>query len=154
MVSSRLRLVIPDPMLLPDRETPYLLHSAYELMDQGFREQIVLDWRDSHLVVQVNGDFDTLEPQFYKAPFRRTKAYHSIGSNSFWEKLLGKECDWTWVGVSRQGYCDIIVLSFDSILPQVLFHAIGSSIEVFTISEGLKGRRRVNGKPSRKTTKA
>src|SRR5947209_5341407 len=143
MASSAIRVTIPDPMLLPQREAPYVLQSVYELVVQGFRERVVLGWGDSHLVVQVNGDFDTLEPQFHELPFHRTRVYRNLGSSPAWERLLGKECDWTWVGVNKQGYCDIIMLSFDAILPQLLFHAIGSSIEIFQVSEGRKEKHKV-----------
>ena len=145
MATATVSLLIPDPMLLPPREAAYRLQSVYELVAYGCRQEIALDWGDSHLVVRVDEDTDTLSAQFHGSPFGPTEAYRNVGSCSPWDRLVGKECDWTWVAVNKQGYCDIMLLSFDVMLPQVIFHALASSIEVFTISQELKGKNEVDG---------
>jgi hypothetical protein len=58
---------------------------------------------------------------------------------------VGKECDWTWVALNKQSYCDLFVFSFDVILPQLLLHALTSSIEVFTLAQEPALRGRVHG---------
>ena len=135
MATADLRSLMPDPMLLPPREAPYLLGAAYELVDEGFREELIFDWGDSNLVVRVDGDTDTLNAEFRAQPFAASKAYSNVSACPPWDRFVGKECDWTWVALNKQGYCDLFVLSFDAVLPQVLLHALTSSIEVFTIAQ-------------------
>ena len=135
MDESVINALIHDPMLLPPRDAPYYLRFAYELVADGCRQEIVLDWGDSHLVVLVDPDWDTLNAHFHGHAFAPTAAYHAITARSPWDRLIGKECDWTWVALNKQGYCDLMVLSFDAILPQVLLHAIASSIEILTVTK-------------------
>jgi hypothetical protein len=227
-------------MLLPPREEPYLLQAVYDLVVYGLCEEIVLDWGDNHLVVQIERDFDTLKTEFHDESFVPAKAarasksrfvlsrqraavlralaeaprgelpiqqlaltaglspsttmnavydmrtivsyctsvkqpftgkgwagkrevvgitpdgraalaspesqpYRNLSTCSPWNRFRGKECDWTWVGVNKQGYRDLIVLSFDILMPQVLFHAIASSIEVLTISQQRGKKSELNG---------
>jgi hypothetical protein len=140
--------LIGDPLLLPEREAPYLLHSVHEFLADGCHEEIVFDWGDSHLIVRVDGEFDTLVPDFHEQQFVPTGAYRDIGACSPWSWLLGKECDWTWVAVNKQGYRDLIILSFDIMLPQVILHAAASSIEVLTISKEYETKNDINGTQS------
>ena len=152
MDESEINALIHDPMLLPLREGPYRLQAAYELVTDGCREEIVLDWGDSHLVVLVDADWDSFNAHFHGHAFAPTADYQAIGACSPWDRLVGKECDWTWVALNKQGYCDLIVLSFDAILPQVLLHAIASSIEVFKVSgreptTGMNGQKSETDKP-------
>jgi hypothetical protein len=139
MATADLRSLMPDPMLLPPREASYLLRATYELVDDGFREELIFDWGDSYLVVRVDGDTDTLHAEFQAQPFTATEAYSNASACPPWDRFVGKECDWTWVALNKQGYCDLFVFSFDAVLPQVLLHALTSSIEIFTIAQERQG---------------
>lgn len=55
-------------------------------------------------------------------------------ASAVWNKLIGKNCEWSWVAWSQQGYRDSIMLSFDGIVPTVLLSVCASSIEVFSIA--------------------
>jgi hypothetical protein len=130
--------LVRDPMLLPPRKVPYVLSGAYELEIDGCRDEIVLDWGDSHLMVRVDGDWDTLNAEFRGQPFEPTGAYRSLGGRAPWNRLVSKECDWTWVAINKQGYCDMILMSFDVMVPQLIMHALASSIEVLTVSDSIE----------------
>jgi hypothetical protein len=137
--------LVRDPMLLPPREAPYQLNAAYELVEDGCRDEIVLDWGNSHLIVRVDGDWDTLNAEFRGQPFEPTNAYRSLGGDAPWKRLVGKECDWTWVAINKQGYCDMILMSFDVMVPQLILHALASSIEVLSVSEERERRSEPGG---------
>ena len=139
MTTAAVTSLIRDPMLLPPREAPYRLQSVHELVTDGCRQEIVLDWGDSHLIVRVDEDTDTLSARFQGHPFVTTEAYGNLGVCTPWDRQLGKECDWTWIAVNQQGYCDLILFSFDVMVPQILLHALASSIEVFETT-GRKGQ--------------
>lgn len=59
-----------------------------------------------------------------------------LAASEPWQKLIGKECGWTWVTINQQGYRDGVLLSFSGIVPSVMLHVIASSIEVFRIVPG------------------
>ena len=138
MTTAAITSLVHNPMLLPPREAPYLLHAVHELLSNGCRTEIVLDWSDSHLFVRVDADSDTLHADFHDYPFVPSEAFGNLGACSPWDGQLGKECDWTWVAVNQQGYCDLLVFSFDVMVPNIMLHALASSIEVFEV-KGKKG---------------
>jgi hypothetical protein len=123
-----------DPLLLPPREVPYVLHDVLEKRVYGFRAELILDLGDSFLRFGVDNDWDTITSQFQASPFRAKKAYRSIQSDKPWKKYIGKECGWTWLAWNQQGYLDSVLISFEGIEPNVLLNTIGSSIEIFAIS--------------------
>lgn len=123
-----------DPLLLPPREAPYVLHDVLEKRTYGFRSELILNLEDCFLQFGVDIDTDTILSQFQASSFRVKKAYRSIRSDKPWEKYVGKECGWTWLAWNQQGYLDSVLLSFEGIEPNVLLNAIASSIEIFTIS--------------------
>jgi hypothetical protein len=123
-----------DPLLLPPRETPYVLEDVLERMVEGCRDELILNLGDSFLQFGVDIDTDTITSQFQPRPFRARKGYRSIQSARPWNKYVGKECGWTWLAWNQQGYLDSVLLSFDGIEPNVLLQTIASSIDVFVIS--------------------
>lgn len=127
-----------DPLLLPPRDTPYVLNYVLERIVHGCRDELVLDLGDSFLRFGVDIDTDTITSRFEPCPFRAKKSYKSIGSSRPWKTWLGKQCGWTWLAVNQQGYLDSVLMSFDGIEPNVLLQTIASSIEVFTISSAEK----------------
>ena len=123
-----------DPMLLPPRETPYLLTDVLEKRVHGCRDELILNLGECFLRFGVDSEADTITSQFQPSSFRGKKGYASIQATKPWKSYLGKECGWTWFGWDQEGYLDIVLLSFDGIVPSVLLQAIASSIEVFAIS--------------------
>ena len=123
-----------DPLLLPERDKPYVLKNVFEKIADGCRDEIVLDFGDCCLRIGVDIDTDTLVIRFRSMPFRSTKRWVSLRTSEPWKKCAGKECGWTWLAVNQQGYLDTVLISFDGIEPNILLQAIASSIEVFTIT--------------------
>jgi len=144
-----------DPLLLPPRDAPYVLHDVLEKTVYGCRDELILNLGDCFLRFGVDDDTDTITSEFRPLPFRAKKGYQSIPSAKPWKKYLGKECGWTWLAWNQQGYLDSVLLSFDGIEPNVLLQTIASSIDVFMVSlvkprsasEPAKGgKHKTNGK--------
>ena len=62
-----------------------------------------------------------------------TAGRRALGS-AVWSKLVGKNCEWSWVACNQQGYRDSVMLAFDGIVPTVLLCVVASSIEVYSIT--------------------
>ena len=123
-----------DPLLLPPRDTPYVLHDVLEKTLYGCRDELILDLGDCFLRFGVDNDTDTITSQFRPRSFRAKRGYQSIQSTKPWKKNVGKECGWTWLAWNQQGYLDSVLLSFEGIEPNVLLQTIASSIDVFMVS--------------------
>jgi hypothetical protein len=67
-----------DPLLLPPRETAYVLKDVLEKTTYGRRAELILDLGDSFLRFGVDIDWDTITSQFEPRPFRARKGYRSI----------------------------------------------------------------------------
>ena len=144
-----------DPLLLPSRDAPYVLHDVLEKMVYGCREELILDLGDCFLRFGVDDNTDTIASRFQPSPFRAKKGYRSIQSDKPWKKYVGKECGWTWLAWNQQGYLDSVLLGFEGIEPNVLLQTIASSIDVFTVSlvkpkdasgSSKSGKHEANGK--------
>jgi hypothetical protein len=123
-----------DPMLLPERDAPYVLKDVYEKGDpENPRTEIVLQWNDGCLMFRVDEDTDSLSAEFLDAP--SLVSHRRISSEPPWDQYIGKECGWTWVAINQQGYCDSALLSFQGIVPSVMLHVIASAIQFFVISK-------------------
>ncbi|MCE9532863.1 MAG: hypothetical protein K8T89_17330 [Planctomycetes bacterium] len=125
-------------LLLPPRESPYLLQDVYELVRDTCRTEIVLQWAEDYLLFHADEDTDSIGFELHPGEFSPTSHHGSYradeGLTAPWKKFIGKECGWTWVAHNQQGYCDSVMLSFDGIVPTLLLHVIASSIEVFSIN--------------------
>ena len=144
-----------DPLLLPPRDTPYVLRDVLEKTVYGCRDELILNLGDCFLRFRVDNDTDTITSQFRPQPFRAKRGYQSIQSIKPWKKYIGKECGWTWLAWNQQGYLDSVLLSFDGIEPNVLLQTIASSIDIFmvalvkptSVSGPIKdGKQKTNGK--------
>jgi hypothetical protein len=144
-----------DLLLLPPRETLYVLEDVLEKIVLRCRDELILALGDSFVRFGVNIDTDTITSEFQPGRLRTRKGYRSVGSEKPWKSYVGKKCGWTWLAWNQQGYLDSTLLSFDGIVPGVLLQTIASSIEVFTISPverlhapgpGKGGQRKANGK--------
>jgi hypothetical protein len=127
-----------DPLLLPPRETPYILKDVLEKVVYDCRDQLILNLGDCYLQFGVDIDTDTITSQFQDKPFRVKRGYASIQDAMPWKQFVGKECGWTWFGWNKQGYLDTVLISFDGIEPSVLLQTIASSIKIFVISPAAK----------------
>jgi Family of unknown function (DUF6334) len=122
-----------DPMLLPNREAPYVLQDVFEKFVDGCRDELILDLGDCFHRFRVDIDTDEIGGEFHAAPFLAKKGFRSIRGTAPWKKYIKKECGWTWLARNQQGYLDTILLSFDVVIPNLLLYGLASSIEVFVI---------------------
>ena len=122
-----------DPLLIPDRDEPYLLQDVYEKVVHGCRGEIVLDFGDSFLRFTVDQDTDSIAGQFHQRALGAKRGYRSIASVAPWRKYLKKECGWTWLAINQQGYWDTVLISFDAVVPNILLNVMASSIFVCAI---------------------
>ena len=120
-------------LLLPQRDRPYCLRGVFEHVVEECRNELVFDLADCYLLLRVEEDFDSLGIQFLETEFNPQSGYRSLNSVSPWNRFMGKECGWTWMGINQQGYVDSVMLSFAGIIPNILLHVIASSIKVFSI---------------------
>ncbi len=122
-----------NPVLLPDREEPYVLRNVYERMIEGCRGELVLQWDGGCLFFRADTETDSLEAEFHDGAFTPSDKYRSLRSCKPWSGCLGKSCGWTWLAVDQEGYWDGALLSFDGIVPNVLLSVTASSICVFSV---------------------
>ena len=122
-----------NPLLLPDRVEAYSLHDVFERVIDGCRDEIVLSFGDCFLSFKIEPDVDTIEAQFHDKKFVSKRSYHSIGHDDPWTRYLNQECGWTWLAINQQGYWDTVLISFETVVPNVLLNVMASSIHVFAV---------------------
>jgi Family of unknown function (DUF6334) len=136
-----------DPLLIPDRDEPYRLHDVFEKLVDGCRDEIVLDFGDSFLRFRVDVDTDAIIGRFYVQPFEVSRGYQRVGAAVPWGKHLNKAIGWTWSAINQQGYWDTVLISFDTVVPNILLNVMASSLYVFTIGPMEKIVARKAAKP-------
>lgn len=124
-----------NPTLLPARESPYFLRGVYQRVVDTCRQELILDWGVGYLALYADEDTDSLDAQLHEEKWVPLPAYQGLENQSPWDRLMGKECGWTWVALNQQGFWDSALFSFDGIVPTILLQVIASSIEVFTITK-------------------
>jgi hypothetical protein len=133
MIAMTRHVSSPDPLLLPDRDEPYRLHDVYQKIVFGCRDEIVLDFGDCFLRFSVDADTDSIASRFHEGTYAAKRGYQSIGSAPPWRQYLNETCGWTWLAINQQGYWVTILISFKSIVPNIMLNAMASSLYVFTI---------------------
>jgi hypothetical protein len=123
---------------LPDRNPPFVLRRVLQAVCEGCLSDVLFDFGDGFLWVHVNEDDDTLTARFLD-PAACADAVFENGTewSDFGElrEYVGKSCGLTWQAVNSQGYCDSILIAFDGVIPDVMLHALASSILLFRLQE-------------------
>jgi len=131
-----------DVELLPEREEDYVLKDVFEKEVYGTRAELIFDFGDCYLKFGVDNDTDQIVPEFNAIAFRKGKTHRSLQRAEPWKQAVGQRIGWTWLAMNQQGYCDTAMLSFGDIVPSIMLHVLGSSVQIFEIkerSEGTKG---------------
>jgi hypothetical protein len=123
---------------LPERNPPFVLRRVFQATVDGCRSDVLFDFGDGFLRVHVNENDDTLSASFLD-PAAYADAEFEAGSrwSDFGEfrEYIGRSCGLTWQAVNSQGYCDSILIAFGGIVPDVMLHALASSILLFRLQE-------------------
>jgi hypothetical protein len=77
-------------MLLPDRESPYLLREVFELVRDDCRSDLVLQWSEGYLSFRADADTDSLCFDFHSGEFELSRHHDSVSSA---ESLATRETD-------------------------------------------------------------
>jgi hypothetical protein len=110
------------------------LQTVWQVYTEGSLDRLILDFGQISLIIVADENDDTIDITIADSPDP-----HSIGgvdgsSLKPWNSFIGKRFGWGWVTVNQQGYRDGLLLSFESIVPQIVLNVIASSIKVGTIS--------------------
>lgn len=124
-----------DVELLPEREADYVVKDVFEREVYGTRAELIFDFGDCHLKFGVDVDTDQIVPEFKAVGFRKRKTHRSLRLAKPWRQALGRRIGWTWLAMNQQGYCDTAMVSIDDIVPSIMLHVIGSSVQIFEINE-------------------
>jgi hypothetical protein len=144
-----------DPLLLPERDQPYRLRAVYEKIVHGCRDQLLLDFGDCFLRFSVDADTDSISSEFQARALASKRGYRSIGDAAPWKDYVNETCGWTWLAVNQQGYWDTILISFETVIPNLLLHAIASSLYVLPIGplEEIADSKSVKSKKNNKASR-
>jgi Family of unknown function (DUF6334) len=113
----------------------FILRSVQYLAVEGCIDKIFLNFDRATLVVQTEPDDDTIK--FYKIEIEELRSYDGFSSHDspLWDSFIGKSFGWGWITINQQNFLDGILLSFDGIIPNILFTVVASSINVSRLNQ-------------------
>ena len=109
-----------------------LLISVSEKSSEGRREEMVLDFGETCLMITANEEEDSLEVRAAQLP--DTAGFVNVSESEPWARFVGKRFGWGWLTINQLGAWDGLVLGFEAAAPQIMLHVIDSSIRVSVIS--------------------
>ena len=110
------------------------LVDVLERLDDGQCDSVALVFSTQALILKANGDNDTIVVA--TVPANEPLSGFRPSLDPTWARLRGKEFGWGWVTVNQQGYCDGVLLSFETLEPCVLINVIASSLKTQPIGTG------------------
>jgi hypothetical protein len=109
------------------------LVSVSEKSSGGHREEMVLDFGQTLLVITANEEEDSLELR--AAQETETPDLVDVSGSEPWNKFIGKKFGWGWLTINQLGSWDGLVLGFEAAAPQIMLHVTNSSIKIAVIRE-------------------
>jgi hypothetical protein len=100
----------------------------------GSLVQLILNFGSIYLIVMANENDDSIEFVTTDTNDFRNSGGADASHREPWKRFIGKSFGWGWVTVNQQGYCDGLLLSFESIIPQVMLNVMASSIKIALIN--------------------
>lgn len=104
------------------------LVSVSEKSSAGHRDEMVLDFGQTLLVITANEEEDSLELR--AAQETESSSLVNVSESEPWNKFIGKKFSWGWLTINQLGSWDGLVLGFEAATPQIMLHVIDSSIKV------------------------
>lgn len=117
------------------------LKAVWKFVDAGLIERIVLDFGKVSLLVDADSEYDTINFVVKDCARVRRTGYINATRLDPWKSFIGKPFVWGWVIINQQGYCDGLLLSFDSIAPNLILNVIGSEIKVGIVTGLLEANK-------------
>jgi RHS repeat-associated protein len=121
------------------------LKAVWKFVDAGLIERIVLDFGKVSLLVDADSEYDTINFVVKDCTRVRRTEYINATRLDPWKSFIDKPFVWGWVIINQQGYCDGLLLSFDSIAPNLILNVIGSEIKVGIVTGLLDSHGSLNG---------
>ncbi|MFZ1140183.1 MAG: DUF6334 family protein [Candidatus Sulfotelmatobacter sp.] len=110
------------------------LRGVRQFYTEGSLEQLILEFEQQiHLTIVADENDDSIDIAVSERNNPRNSGIDA-SYMSPWKDFIGKPFGWGWVTVNQQGYCDGLLLSFGSIIPQVVLNVRASSIKVGTLT--------------------
>ena len=109
------------------------LVSVSEKSSGGHREEMVLDFGQTLVVITANEEEDSLELR--AAQETETSGLENVSESEPWNKFIGKKFGWGWLTINQLGSWDGLVLGFEAAAPQIMLHVVDSSIRIGVIGE-------------------
>jgi hypothetical protein len=139
-------MVAPSEKKMSDAKTKAaqaldpLLSSFRVIEDQALRavwykkecdilDQIVLQFDQLSLAIRVNGA-DEIDFEAIPLPDIKKLNYIDASILNPWHAFIGKKFGWGWITTNQQGYCDGLLLGFESIIPGLIFNVAASEIMI------------------------
>jgi hypothetical protein len=110
------------------------LQAVWQLFDSEILSRIVLVFKTVSLLVEAETDYDTVDFIVKESINEHKAGYLDVSQLEPWKQFIGKPFVWGWVTINKQGYCDGLLLSFDSITPNVILNVVASEIKVGLIT--------------------
>jgi hypothetical protein len=105
--------------------------SVSEKSSKGRLEEVVLDFGETCLIITANEEEDSLELRAAQRP--GTAGFVNVSESQPWTRFIGKKFGWGWLTINQLGAWDGLMLGFEAAAPEILLHAIDSSIRVRVI---------------------
>jgi hypothetical protein len=113
-----------------------VLRAVWYVWMHGCLDKIIFEFDEVSLLVEAETDYDTIAVRCIGND--KLSDYSTLaGSTDLWNPFIGKPFMWGWITINQQNYLDGILLSFDTIVPNILLNVAASSIEVRPIRKAL-----------------
>ena len=107
----------------------------------GSLTHVILEFETVSLVIEAIDTDDTITVKILNDQEREELAIKDVSGEDPWPKYLGRYFGWGWVNISQEHDPDGILLSFDGIIPSIMFNVMASSLYLSEIHE-VPGQRR------------
>jgi hypothetical protein len=106
-----------------------VLQIVWQRQEDNIVDRFILEFESVSLIITANASDDTIN---FEAHYYSVDKPHYIDVSNLhpWSKFIGKKFGWGWVTINQQGYCDGLLLSFGSIIPDIVLNVSASEVTV------------------------
>jgi hypothetical protein len=110
------------------------LQAVWYSFESDLLGRIVMEFDSVSLLADAERDYDTIDFSVKESANVGKAGYINASQLEPWNHFFGRPFVWGWVTINQQGYCDGLLLSFDSIAPSVILNVVASEIHVGVIT--------------------